>query len=148
LHEAGWTGKAIATALGVTEGAVSQWVQRAREGDGREALRTKPRLGARPKLTADQQAQLPALLAKGAPWYDFIGDVWTADRIAVVIKRTFGVSYHPAHITRLMRRIGWSPQKPLTRASQRDEDAIRAWPRETWPALQAKRRPRTARSCS
>ena len=139
LHEQGWQGKAIAAALGVTAGAVSQWLKRAREG-GRDALRSHPPPGPIPKLTEAQRAALPAVLAKGAEAYGFVGDVWTTKRIAVVIKRTCGVSYHPAHISRLMRQLGWTVQKPIQRASQRDEAAVRAWREETWPALSAKRR--------
>jgi transposase len=146
LHEVGWSGARIAEALGVTPGAVSQWLKRGREGGGREALRTTPRPGARPRLTLEQQAQLPVLLAKGAEWFGFIGDLWTTERVALLIQRTFGIRYHPAHMSRLLRRLGLSVQKPITRASQRDEAKVRVWQGETWPALQAKPRPRRARS--
>lgn len=145
LHEAGWTGERIAEALGVTAGAVSQWLSRARAG-GREALRTHPPPGPTPKLTVEQRAALPALLAKGAESYDFVGDVWTAKRVAVVINREFGVRYHPAHLSRLLRQQGLSVQKPVVRAIQRNEAAVAAWQAERFPALQVKPRPRTARS--
>jgi transposase len=144
LHEQGWQGKAIAAALGVTAGAVSQWLKRAREG-GREALRSHPPPGPTAKLTQEQRAALPSVLAKGAEAYGFGGDIWTTKRIAVVIKRTCGVSYHPAHISRLMRQLGWTVQKPIQRASQRDDAAVRVWREETWPALSAKRRRKVGR---
>lgn len=147
LHEEGWTGKAIAAALKVSEGAVSGWLKRAR-ASGVEALRRHPAPGPTPKLTAAQRAALPDLLARGAEAYGFIGDVWTTKRVAAVIKRQFGVRYHPAHISRLLRREGLSLQKPIQRASQRDEAAIAAWRDETWPALQAKRARRTVPSSS
>ena len=147
LHEAGWIGERIAEALGVTAGAVSQWLARARAG-GREALRTKPPPGPTPKLTGEQRATLPTLLAKGAEAYDFVGDVWTTTRVAVVIKRTFGVSYHPAHLSRLLRQEGLSVQKPLVRARQRNEAQIAAWQAGRWPALEVKPRLKTARSSS
>lgn len=137
LHELGWSGKAVADALGVTAGAVSQWLKRARAG-GREALKSHPPPGPARKLTDAQRTALPGVLAKGAEAYDFIGDVWTTKRIAMVIKRVFGVSYHPAHISRLMREIGWTVQKPIRRASQRDEATIATWRDQTWPALSAK----------
>lgn len=147
LHEAGWSGKAIAEALKASQAAVSTWLKRARMG-GVEALHRHPPPGRMPKLSAVQRAQLPALLAKGAEAYHFIGDVWTTKRVAVVIQRTFGVRYHPAHVSRLVRQEGLSLQKPIVRASQRNEAAIAAWRAETWPALQVKRAPRTARSSS
>jgi transposase len=147
LHEAGWTGRAIATALKVSEGAVSGWLKRARVA-GIEALRRHPAPGPTPKLTAEQRARLPALLATGAEAYGFIGDVWTTKRVAVVIKRSFDVRYHPAHVSRLLRQEGLSLQKPIRRATQRNEAAIAAWQAERWPALLAKPRSRTARSSS
>jgi transposase len=134
LHQEGWRGKDIARALKVSAGAVSGWLKRARAA-GVEALRSRPAPGPTPKLTAEQRAQLPGLLAKGAESYGFVGDVWTTKRVAVVIKRAFGVTYHPAHLSRLLRQEGLSPQKPIRRASQRDEVAIAAWRERTWPAL-------------
>lgn len=137
LHQAGWTGRAIAQALGVTPGAVSQWLKRAREG-GAQALVHRMPPGAAPRLSAEQQAQLPTLLAYGAEAYGFLGDVWTSQRVAAVIKQEFGVVYHRAHVSRLLRQIGWSVQKPIRRATQRDAQAIAQWVTERWPVLQAK----------
>ena len=134
LKEKGWSQQAIAEALGVTAGAVSQWMRRVREG-GVEALKGRPRPGAVPKLTAEQRAQIPGLLAQGAEAFGFRGDVWTAKRVATVIRREFGVRYHPNHVGKLLRAVGWSVQKPITRASQRNEAAIEAWWTERWPAL-------------
>ena len=147
LHQEGWRGKEIAVALKVSAAAVSGWLKRARAG-GVEALRRRPAPGPTPKLTTEQRAALPDLLARGAEAHGFIGDVWTTKRVAAVIKREFGVRYHPAHVSRLVRREGLSLQKPIRRASQRDEVQIAAWREERWPALQAKRRRRGAPSSS
>jgi transposase len=143
LHEDGWTGRAIAAALGVTPGAVSQWLKRAREG-GVEALRQHLPPGPTRRLSAEQQAQLPTLLAKGAEAYGFLGEVWTTKRVAAVIRKEFGVRYHPAHVSRVLRFINWSVQKPMRRATQRDEAAITAWHTDRWPALEKKRRTNSA----
>jgi transposase len=135
LKQNGWPQKDIAAALGVSEGAVSQWLRRAREGGGVEALTRRPPPGMTPRLSAEQRAQLPALLARGAPAYGFSGDVWTATRVVVVIERTFGVRYSRDHVSRILRACGWSRQQPITRATQRDEAKITAWVEERWPAL-------------
>jgi transposase len=74
--------------------------------------------------------------------------VWPHRRIAAVIRREVGVRYHPASLTRLLRQLGWSPQQPQARATQRDEAVIRAWFTTEWPALQAKLSASSARSCS
>jgi transposase len=138
LSQQGWWQKDIAAALGVSCAAVCQWLKRARER-GVAALRTQPRPGGPAKLTVEQRAQIPALLARGAEAYGFRGDVWTANRVAVVIWRTFGVRYHRDSVSRLLRQVGWSRQQPLQRATQRDEAAIQQWYTERWPALQKKR---------
>ena len=145
LAQAGWSGRAIAKALGVTPGAVSQWLKRAREG-GVQALAHRMPPGPPSKLTAAPKAQLPRLLEQGAEAYGFLGDVWTTKRVATVIKQEFGVSYHPAHMSRLLREVGWSVQKPIRRATQRNEPVIAAWFAERWPALQAKPKASGARS--
>ena len=137
LRQQGWKQQDIAAALGVTPGAVSQWLKRARE-DGVEALRRHPAPGPAPKLTREQLAQLPALLAGGADAYGFRGQVWTCRRVAEVIQRTFGVTYHPAHVSRLLHALRHSVQRPVARATQRNEAAIRAWWQERWPALEKK----------
>jgi transposase len=139
LHQQGWKQKDIAAALGVTQGAVSQWVKRGREG-GPPALQRRTAPGSSPRLTVEQRVQLVDALAKGAPAFGFIGEVWTTKRIAAIIKELFGVSYHPAHVSRLVRVLGQSVQLPVTQATQRDEAAIQTWWDERWPAL--KKRPR------
>jgi len=136
-QQAGWRGKEIAKALKVSAGAVSGWLKRARAA-GVEARRRRPAPGPTPKLTPEQRAALPDLLARGAAASGFIGDVRTTRLVVAVIKQEFGVRYHPAHVSRLLRREGLSLQKPIHRASQRDEAQIVAWREETWPALQAK----------
>jgi transposase len=137
LKEKGWQQKDIAEALGVSEGAVSQWVKRGRAG-GREALNAHPATGMAPRLSTEQKAQIPGLLAKGAEAYGFRGDVWTASRVAKVIEQTFGVRYHRDHVGRLLREAGWSRQQPIERATQRNEEAIKQWSLERWPAIQKK----------
>ena len=145
LKEQGWQQKDIAVALGVSKGAVSQWMKRGRAG-GVEALKAHPPTGVQPRLSAEQKAQLPALLAKGAEAYGFRGDVWTASRVAEVIFRTFGVRYHRDHVGRLLREADWSRQQPIERATQRDEAAIEQWAQERWPAIKKKPSRTTPRS--
>ena len=124
LKEQGWKQKHIAQALGVTEGAVSQWMKRARE-QGVEGLRHNPPPGATPRLSEDQRARVPELLAQGAQAHGFRGEAWTCERVAIVIRREFGVSYHPAHVSRLLKALRHSLQKPQRRANQREEPSRR-----------------------
>jgi transposase len=137
LWQQGWKQKDIVRALGVSKGAVSQWLKRGKT-EGKPALRRHPAPGAQPKLSAEHLAALPSLLTQGAEAFGFRGQVWTGRRVAEVIKRQFGVSYHPGHCSRLLARLKYSVQKPVQRASQRDEAAIQRWKDERWPALKKK----------
>jgi transposase len=137
LKQEGWKQQDIARALGVSKGAVSQWMKRAKQ-EGNEALKHRPPPGAKARLSEGERAKLPELLAQGAPAHGFRGEVWTCARVAEVIRKEFGVSYHPAHVSRLVRALGLSLQKPVRRANQRDEEAIRRWKEEQeerWPEL-------------
>jgi transposase len=138
LKEQGWKQQDSAAALGVTAGAISQWLKRGRE-QGVEALRRPPAPGRQPRLTSEQLAQLPALVERGPEAYGFRGQVWTCRRVAEVLRRTFGVTSHPAHVSRLLHAVRQSVQRPRTQAAQRDAAASAAWWRERWPALEKKR---------
>ena len=83
LKQLGWSQQRIAEALGVSKGAVSQWMKRARDGGGAEALRRRPAPGARPRLSEQQRARLPELLARGAEAHGFRGEAWTCERVAI-----------------------------------------------------------------
>jgi transposase len=104
LHQQGWSQQQIAAELGVTQGAVSQWLKRVYEGNGGiEALRHHPAPGRQTALTSEQLQQLPVLIACGAEAFGFKGK-WTTLRIAAMLKQQFGVSYHTSHISRLLRK--------------------------------------------
>lgn len=137
LKQKGWKQKDIAEALGVSKGAVSQWFKKA-DNEGVEGLRKRKGGGPKPRLNAEQLSQLPALLNQGAEHFGFRGDVWTRARVAAVIQQVFGVKYSLAHIGWVLDKIGWSLQKPVKRASQRDEAAIERWRSETWLEVQKK----------
>jgi len=144
LKQLGWKQRDIAVALGVSEGAVSRWLSAA-AGNGPDALRARPIPGHPSKLTAEQRRLLPDCLWHGAEAYGFRGEVWTCARVARVIEEEFGVSYSKSQVSRLLRDLGWTPQVPITRALQRDEEAVERWRAEVWPGLQrrAKRERRT-----
>jgi transposase len=137
LKEQGWPQQRIAEALGVSESAVSQWRKRARTA-GPEGLRHRPPPGAPPRLSPEQRARIPELLQRSPTRYGCQGEVWTGKRVAVLLWEEFGVRYHPAHLSRLVRAVGCRLRKPVRRASQRNEAAIAAWRAERWPALQSK----------
>jgi transposase len=139
LKQRGWYQRDIAEALDVSEETVSRWLARARSG-GPKALRARSRPGRPPKLTPAQKRLIPELLWHGAEAYGFRGEVWTCARIAQVIGEEFGARYHKDHVGRLLRELHWTPQVPIRRAIQRDEEAIRHWRDDVWPELQRRAR--------
>lgn len=133
LAQLGWVHRDIAAALGVSDAAVSQWLAHARK-EGAEGLLAHPH-GGHAKLTPEQQRLLPDFLWHGAEAYGFRGDVWTCARIAKVLRWEFGVSFHKDHVSRMLKAMGWTPQIPITRAIQRNEEEIERWRTEIWPKL-------------
>ena len=98
----------IARQLGVSHQIVSDWRTVWRHG-GRDALRAAGRAGRRPKLSDEQLAQVEAALAKGAEANGYVGDLWTLPRVAEVIDRVAGVSYHPGHVWYVLRdQLSWT----------------------------------------
>jgi transposase len=115
-------------------------MKRARDGGGVEALKRRPAPGARPRLSEEQRAKLPELLERGAEAHGFRGEVWTCERVAIVIRKEFGVIYHPAHVSRLLKALRQRAcRKPQRRANQRDEEAIEHWKEKKWPSLKKER---------
>jgi transposase len=129
----------VARQIGCSPMSVSRWQADVR-ARGPDALRPKPAPGRPPRVTARQRAKLLKLLLKGATAHGFRTDLWTLPRVATVIARTFGVTYHPAHVWKILRGEGWSCQKPERRARERDEAAIQRWRTDRWPHI--KKRPR------
>ncbi len=124
----------VARKLGVDRRSVRRW--RARyERAGWEGLAAKPTPGRPARLDEKAKAKLERLLLKGARALNFPTDLWTCPRIARVIWREFRVRYHVDHIGRLLRSMGWSPQKPERRARERDEAKIQGWVKEVWPRV-------------
>lgn len=124
----------VARLLGVSRSAVQQW-KRTLKKKGYDGLKSKPHSGAKPRLNRQQRRRLLKILLRGACQAGYLTDLWTCGRVAEVIEKHFGVSYHRAHVWKLLRKLDWSPQKPEQRARERDEDEIARWRREEWPRI-------------
>ena len=138
LKADGWKQREIAYALDVSEAAVSRWLNTVGT-PAVEAWRAKPHRHGPLKLSCQQLHLLPDFLSHGAEAYGFRGEVWTCARVVAIIRQEFGVSYHKAHVSRLLKALRWTPQMPITRATQRDEARIREWRVTVWPELKKRR---------
>jgi transposase len=135
---AGQTQAAVAAALGVHPVTVAKWVARHRAG-GDDALAAKPTPGRPRFLTPEQDRQVRGWLAEKPTAHGFRADLWTARRVAELIRRRFGVRFHPNYLREWLTRRGYSPPRPARKARQRDDAAIAGWVANDWPRIQKKR---------
>jgi transposase len=124
----------VARMLGVDRRSVRRW-RAAHRKRGAKGIQARPTPGRPTKLDRRQRARLERLLLRGAWSAGYESDLWTCPRIAELIAEQFGVSYHPDHIGRLLRSLGWSPQRPQRRAAERNEQRIQGWVRDDWPRI-------------
>ena len=134
LFEGGCSQAEVAGRLNVSRQSASRWYGEWK-GGGKEGLKAAGRAGRLPRLTQSQLAEVERALLQGPSEFGYATELWTLPRVAEVIHRICGVRYHPGHVWRVLRKLGWSCQKPATRAKERDEEAIRRWRQERWPGI-------------
>jgi transposase len=129
----------VARAVGTSDASVSRWRQAVAAG-GLEALKAKPHPGGRSRLSLAQRRRLLRMLLQGARRHGYRTELWTLGRVTDLIAAKFGVQYHPSAVWHILRRLGWSCQKPDRRARERDELGIQRWRQHEWPRI--KKRPK------
>jgi transposase len=133
LFAAGHSQAEVACNLGVARQNVSRWHAQWRQG-GLDALRSAGPTGYAPRLDDQQLDRIDRALRQGARAHGFDTDHWTLARVATVIERLTGASYHPGHVWKLLRhRLHYRLLRPARRAVERDERAIARWVAEDWP---------------
>ncbi|MFG3359866.1 winged helix-turn-helix domain-containing protein [Streptomyces griseofuscus] len=138
----------VARRLRVSPKSAYQWHQLWRDG-GVQALASRGPSGSRCQLSARCLQKLAVYLEQGPAAHGWVEDrVWTAARVATLIGRKFHVSYSVSGATRLMHRLGFSPQVPARRVAERDEQAVTAWKEATWAEVKEPGRPAGATSAS
>jgi transposase len=135
----GWKVADAARAVGFGTRAVELWLTKSQHGRKMAALQTRKAPGAKPKLDNAQKRRLARLLERGSIVAGFPGQLWTGPAVGRLIEREFGVSYHDQYLPRLLRSLGWTPQKPKRRARERDEGAVMHWVRRDWPRIKKRR---------
>lgn len=135
----------VARLLGVSRQTASSWD--AKRLEDRQSWRRKT-LGRPSGLDTAQRTSLAKMLVAGAVANGFPTELWTLPRVAMLIKKEFGLSYSTVHVWRLLRQLGFSSQRPTGRAAQRDEQVIGRWKARRWPWLKKKPRESDAPSSS
>jgi transposase len=139
LLDEGFSLNEVGRLLDIAPSSVMRW-RDALESGGDEALKVRCSPGRPRTLTDQQRKKIVKLLLKGAMANGFSTELWTAQRVASLIKAHCRVQFHRGHVARLLHEMGFSCQKPERRALERDEQKIEEWKRKRWP--QVKKTPR------
>lgn len=138
--EAGESPETVATGLAINRRTIYRWLEAFHYG-GSEALKAKPIPGAPPKLDAKQMRRLAKIIrTKNPQQLKFEFALWTLGLIRELIRREFGVRLSEVSVGRLMKRLGFTPQRPLYRAWQQDPEAVAEWREVVYPKLKARAR--------
>jgi transposase len=124
----------VARRMGVHRQSVNRWA-RELEQAGLRGLRKAGRTGRPPKLSAAQLRAVEHALKRGPEALGYQSGLWTAGRMRELIESRTGVRYHEDHVWRILRKLGWTCQRPTGRALERDEEAIRHWKKVGWPLI-------------
>lgn len=124
----------VARCLKVSPQSAHRWHEAWREG-GVRALQAADRSGRPALLTPAQLREVERALLKGPLAQGYGTELWTCARVGEVIERLTGVRYHPGHVWKLLRAMGWSLQRPARRAKERDEEAVARWAKCRWPKI-------------
>jgi len=137
----------VARRCQVSRESVRRWWNRIVLHGAAKGLKKAGRAGRKPQLETAQLQKLETILRAGAEKAGFSHGLWTLERIAQVIEQQFGVEFHPAHVWWILhKKLDWSCQRPVGRARERNEAAIREWKQNTWPALKKKPKKKAASS--
>ena len=147
LLQQGYNQSEVSRRVKVCSQTVSRWAGTVAE-EGERALAAVGRAGRRPLLDERQRERLVARLLQGPEKLGYQTPLWTCDRVGHLIVQEFGVRYHSGHVWKVLRQLNWSPQRPVGRALERDEEAIDQWKRKTWPAIKKKPKKKGVRSFS
>jgi transposase len=124
----------VARQVGVHRQSVSRWVARLKRG-GLRALKKAMHAGRPPRLRSEDLLRIEKGLKRGPHALGYETGLWTSWRVADLIERECGVKYHPVQAWRILRQLGWSCQRPVGRALERDEEKIRRWKQQRWPGI-------------
>lgn len=136
--EAGESPEFVAAGLGINRRTIYRWLEAYHYG-GEDSLRAKPIPGAPPKLDAKQMEKLARTIRDKNPLQlKFEYALWTLAIIRELIRRMFGVSLSEVSVGRLMKRLGFTPQRPMYRAWQQDSALVERWRDEDYPKIAAR----------
>lgn len=129
--------QAVAAAFGLSTRTIFNWLAKFAEG-GQSALLAKPIPGRPPKINAEEMRWIAQAVKDNSPQqFKFEFGLWTLSLIRELINRQFTKTLSLASVSRVMKLLGFTAQKPLYQAWQQDPILVRQWEAETYPAIKA-----------
>lgn len=137
LLKQGCTNAEVARRLKVSRQSVGRW-RKELEAGGKQKLRSAGRAGRKARLSMKQENEILIALQKGASAYGYSSQVWTLSRVSKLIMEVTDVTYHPRYVGEILKKLGWSCQRPTLRAKERNEEAIENWKKKEWASIKKK----------
>lgn len=142
LLDAGHKAVRVSEMLGCTASWVSKTKDRHAE-QGEKGFKSKKPGGKKPRISEAEIKELLVELSKGALAHGFTGEIWTRKRIGSIILKLFGQKYDPSQVGRILKKAGWTLQKPQVKARQQKPELVEDWRKERLPAIKKKQNQRT-----
>jgi transposase len=137
IKTGGLTAAETARRLKIHDRTVRKWLAAYRKS-GTKGLVVKVSTGRPKKLEVRDLKKLQKLILRGSVKAGFSNELWTSKRVLQVIRREFGVDYHANHLPRLLRSLGFTPQRPQREAAEKDQKQIKKWIRYEWTRIKKK----------
>jgi transposase len=127
----------VSKVLDVSRQTTSRWYQ-SWEKEGKHGLKAAGRAGRKPKLTQKEMKRVESVLLQGPEAFGYTTQLWTLDRISHAIEKVCHVKYHRGHVWKLLGSLGWSCQRPIKQAREKDEKAVQHWLKYNWARIKKK----------
>jgi len=147
LLEQGFSQAEVARRVKASPVSVWRWARKIQVA-GVDGLKARCWRGRPQELSKQQQREVIEALKRGAEAQGWVNGLWTLPRVAHLIKKLTGRTYHPGHVWKLLGAWGFSCQRPAKRAYQQDKQAVAHWKRVEWPRIKKKHEKKSESSSS
>ncbi len=141
LHKQGMTRAAIAPFVGAHRNTVGQWIRQWQEGGAKALKPARPGrpLGSGRRLSREQERAIRRVIADRCPdQLRLPFALWTRDAVRQWVAQEYGIDLPIRTVGWYLQRWGFTPQKPVRRAYERSEPAVRRWLEEEYPDIREK----------
>lgn len=139
LLNRGWTQQSVGDELGVTRQAVGKWWKKFKEG-GWASLKKQKRgreKGDGRLLSPEQEMEVQKVICDKTPdQLKLKYALWSRDAIRDLIKSRYKIEYALQSLSPILKRWGFTPQRPLKKAYEQRPAEVKQWLKETYPQVE------------